>query len=82
VANRYFGAFQDGSLKVRGIEARRRDTPLFIAEMQMEMLNLLARAGGENELDGCLPAVLSLLRRRLSALRRAGAVERLLVQKN
>ena len=80
VANRYFGAFQDGSLKVRGIEARRRDTPLFIAEMQMEMLNLLARAGGENELAGCLPAVLSLLRRRLSALR-AGQVplERLLV---
>jgi DNA polymerase-2 len=80
VPNRYFGAFQDGSLKVRGIEARRRDTPRFIAETQMEMLNLLAGAGGRNELAGCLPAVLFLLRRRLSALS-AGRVplERLLV---
>ena len=27
VPNRYFGVFQDGSIKVRGIECRRRDTP-------------------------------------------------------
>jgi DNA polymerase-2 len=80
VPNRYFGAFQDGSLKVRGIEARRRDTPRFIAETQMEMLNLLAGARGGNDLADSLPAVLSLLRRRLSALS-AGRVplERLLV---
>ena len=44
VANRYFGVFQDGSLKMRGIEARRRDTPPFIAEAQMELLELLAQA--------------------------------------
>lgn len=29
VANRYFGAFQYGKLKLRGIEVRRHDTPLF-----------------------------------------------------
>lgn len=27
VPNRYFGVFQDGSLKVRGLELRRRNTP-------------------------------------------------------
>ncbi|MCI0521841.1 MAG: hypothetical protein L0Z70_16470 [Chloroflexi bacterium] len=43
VANRYFGAFQDGSLKMRGIEARRGDTPPFIARAQVEMLERLAR---------------------------------------
>ena len=43
VANRYFGAFEDRTLKVRGIEARRRDTPRFIKETQLEMLEILAR---------------------------------------
>jgi len=43
VANRYFGAYQDSSLKVRGIELRRRDTPLWIAEKQQAILQQLAR---------------------------------------
>jgi DNA polymerase-2 len=46
VANRYFGVFQDGSAKLRGIEARRRDTPPFIAQMQVELLGLLAGLAG------------------------------------
>ena len=66
VANRYFGVFQDGSLKVRGIEARRHDTPRFITDVQMEMLELLAQA--PQPVD-CLPAHATLLRRRLSDLR-------------
>ena len=44
VPNRYFGVFQDGSIKVRGIEYRRRDTPPFIKETQMEVLRILAQA--------------------------------------
>jgi DNA polymerase-2 len=43
VANRYFGVFQDGSLKLRGLEARRGDTPPFIAAVQMGILERLAR---------------------------------------
>jgi len=39
VLNRYFGACQDGELKVRGIEARRHDTPPAFAEYQMEILS-------------------------------------------
>ena len=42
VANRYFGVFQDGSLKVRGIEARRHDTPPFVAAAQMRLLEVMA----------------------------------------
>lgn len=38
VANRYIGAFEDEESKVRGTEARRRDTPPFIAAAQMAML--------------------------------------------
>ena len=80
VANRYFGVFQDGSLKVRGIEARRRDTPPFIAEAQMELLELLAQAPEAAALPGCLPGAIQLLRRKLRLLR-SGRVplEKLLV---
>ncbi len=41
VPNRYFGVFQDGSLKMRGIETRRRDTPPFLKKLQLEMLAAL-----------------------------------------
>lgn len=44
VANRYFGVFQDGSLKYRGIALRRHDTCLYVAETQLEILHCLARA--------------------------------------
>jgi DNA polymerase-2 len=42
VPNRYFGVFQDGSLKMRGIEARRQDTPPWIVRIQVAMLDCLA----------------------------------------
>ncbi len=75
VANRYFGASQDGTLKVRGIEARRGDTPPFIARVQMEMLAILAH--GEHPGDylerqihllreGKIPVQDLLVRQRLS----------------
>ncbi len=44
VANRYFGRFNDGTMKVRGIQLRRRDTPAFIRRMQQEMLDRMVRA--------------------------------------
>jgi DNA polymerase II len=44
VANRYFGVFKNGELKVRGIELRRRDTPLWVKEVQTEMLKALVEA--------------------------------------
>ncbi len=72
VANRYFGVFQDGSLKLRGIEARRRDTPPFIVQTQLEMLHKLAKTSLDPN-NVPLSDILSLLERRLAALR-AGRV--------
>lgn len=54
VPNRYFGVFQDGSIKVRGIEYRRRDTPPFIKDTQMEVLRILAQAETLEETRGLL----------------------------
>ena len=47
--NQYFGAYRDGRLKVRGIEARRHDTPPFFSNCQLEILELLAKAGSVEE---------------------------------
>jgi DNA polymerase-2 len=44
VPARYFGRFEDGSLKYRGIELRRSDQPPFVQKVQGELLALLARA--------------------------------------
>ena len=49
VLNQYFGAYRDGKLKVRGIEARRHDTPAFFSKCQLEILELLAKADGVEE---------------------------------
>jgi DNA polymerase-2 len=43
VANRYFGANKSGELKLRGIETRRRDTPEFFKQCQIDILNLFAK---------------------------------------
>ncbi|MFH1723869.1 MAG: DNA polymerase domain-containing protein [Elusimicrobiota bacterium] len=46
VPARYFGVFAGGETKVRGLALRRRDTPAVLAQMQMRLLKLLARADG------------------------------------
>ena len=49
VPNCYFGVFEDGELKCRGIMARRGDTPHYIADVQMDAIRMMAQ---EKELPG------------------------------
>ena len=49
--NRYFGRLRDGSVKVRGIAARRHDTPELIRMMQGAMLEVMAGAESIAELN-------------------------------
>lgn len=76
VPNRYFGAFADGTLKVRGLAARRRDTPEIFKAMQNEMLAVLAEA---DDVAGCraragrLAAIAEAVRERLTAGRASAA---------
>ena len=63
VANRYFGVFQDGSTKVRGIELRRGDTCPFIADTQETLLGVLSEALTVDELPLKLEAVAVTFRR-------------------
>lgn len=69
VPGRYFGAFADGTLKVRGIAARRRDTPELFKRLQTEMLARLARVGPGEDLRGAVPDLLELVAERRLRLR-------------
>lgn len=69
VANRYFGVFQDGSLKVRGIEVRRRDTPPWVGETQMKMLDVISEAYSRELLSEKVAEAFGVFRRALQALR-------------
>jgi len=62
VATRYFGVFEDGSLKVRGLACRRRDTPPFVRRAQEALLKRLADSGATT------PAELAALRPELEEL--------------
>ncbi len=73
VANRYFGVFQDGTLKVRGIEARRHDTPPWVSRAQMHILEMLAQVENTDDLPALLPQVQAYAQNELRRLR-AGRV--------
>ena len=73
VANRYFGTFEDGSIKVRGIEARRHDTPTFVRETQLGMLEILAKGQGVAGFRSAVPSAINYAARQLQRLR-AGQV--------
>ena len=55
VLNAYFGAYRDGRTKLRGIEARRRDTPLALKRCQVEIVDLLASASSAEDARRLLP---------------------------
>jgi DNA polymerase-2 len=83
VANRYFGVFQDGMLKVRGIDVRRHDTAPFVAQAQLAALAKMARVPSGRSLDECLPEVMRGLQRSLASLRaRQVPLDQLVVAQN
>ncbi len=68
VANRYFGAFESGKLKVRGIELRRHDTPLFFKHCQEEILQLMATGNDICEVKSLMPQVIGIYKKYLGML--------------
>jgi DNA polymerase II len=80
VPNRYFGVFQDGSIKVRGIEARRHDSAPFIIETQLGLLEILAQAPDADALAEVLPQAQAYARKQTAVLRQGRVpLEKLLV---
>lgn len=59
VANRYFGVFRDGRIKVRGIEIRRRDTCPWIGAVQERILGALSTLRDADQFPVLLPALIA-----------------------
>ena len=61
--NRYFGRMSGGKLKVRGVAARKRDTPEYIRRMQMEVFAKMGEARSIDELRRIKPQAQEILDR-------------------
>jgi DNA polymerase-2 len=68
-ANRYVGWYHHDEIKIRGIEARRRDTPKFIKTMQTAMLNRMSGAHNVEDVRGLVPDLLEIVRNAVAVLR-------------
>ncbi|HKJ27898.1 MAG TPA: DNA polymerase domain-containing protein [Anaerolineales bacterium] len=62
-ANRYFGKFIDGSLKVRGLAQRRSDTPTWIADAERELMEFLAGVEDVSDMDASLQDAIDIVKR-------------------
>ena len=59
--NRYYGVFDSGKIKVRGIELRQRNTPKFLKNIQHAMLKVLSKANNTEEFHKLLPAAIDVM---------------------
>ena len=73
--NRYYGKFEDGELKLRGIAVRRKDTPLLVEDLQQDMLRHLSVAADRSAFLELVPSSLEVLDRYVEEVR-SGTVER------
>jgi DNA polymerase II len=67
-SNRYFGKFQAGGLKVRGMAQRRADTPIWVADAEREIMTMLAEEEDTDRLQDCIPGALEIATRYLAEL--------------
>ncbi len=82
VLNRYYGAFENGTVKMRGVEARRNDTPAFICSAQIDMIKKLAAATNLEAFKEEIPEAFVILRDYINRLvRREVDVHDLLIAK-
>lgn len=68
-ANHYVGWYENNEIKIRGIEMRRRDTPVFIKRMQGEMLQIFGAAKNIAEVEALVPSALAKAAEHVAVLR-------------
>jgi len=71
--NRYYGSLESGEMKLRGIAVRRGDTPEFVKDMQMAMLDRMSQCKCSREFLECIPEFIDVPRQHIASLR-SGAV--------
>lgn len=66
---RYYGMFEDGTVKVRGVELRQHNIPVFLKNTQQAMLTVFKQANTAEEFRALLPASVEVLREFAVAIR-------------
>ncbi len=80
--NRYYGLFEDGRLKLRGIELRRRDTTGLVKDLQNDILAHLSKASDSQRFVELIPSSLDIVDGYVEAVRsRTVPLEKLVMTK-
>jgi len=80
--NRYYGLFEDGRLKLRGIELRRRDTTGLVKDLQNDILAHLSKASDSQRFVELIPSSLDIVDDYVEAVRsRTVPLEKLVMAK-
>jgi len=66
--NRYFGRMNTGKMKIRGVMARKGDTPEYVNKMQQEVFEVLAEAKSLEDLRRIEPKAREVYRRYMDEL--------------
>jgi len=61
--NRYFGRLNTGKMKIRGVMARKGDTPEYVTRMQQEVFEVLAEAKSLEDLRRIEPRAREVYRK-------------------
>jgi len=59
--NRYYGMFDTGEIKVRGVELRQKNSPVFLKKMQEDMLNVFSKAKNKEQFLSFIPDVVDIV---------------------
>jgi DNA polymerase I len=73
--NRYYGRLSAGKMKIRGVMARKGDTPKYVRRMQEELFEILAEAKSLDELGRIEPKAQKVRRRYMDELGQADVTE-------
>ena len=73
--NRYFGRLSTSKMKIRGVMARKGDTPEYVNKMQRELFEILGQACSQEELQKIEPKAREVLRRYIDGLKDANVQE-------
>jgi DNA polymerase elongation subunit (family B) len=66
---RYYGLFENGTMKIRGVELRQHNIPIFLKNTQQEMLTVFKQASTAEEFRALIPKSVEVLRRSAAVLR-------------
>ena len=67
--NRYFGVFEDGTIKMRGIETRRHDTPQLFVNFQEELMMIMSAYNNIHEITKSLPILENVYQKYINLIR-------------